>query len=102
MSEMYVGLNRLPVYVRTFYDHKREIMHVLDLNNPESPSVTNSIERLREQIMARHRIWRGLDTVGWFLYGTDGIISEFKGGQFFFVDPDDERVHQEFKQAMAR
>lgn len=75
-------------------DEQDQVVHVLDLDLG-GMSLTNAIDCDFQKAVADYfgradiLVWR------WWLYGTDGIISEFENGAFRFIDR--KQAHPDFR-----
>jgi hypothetical protein len=60
-------------------EEKKEI-HILDLNYPNTTSVTNAIVYIQDEFA---KLGYQSEAYTWVLYGTDGIPSIYKRGEGF-------------------
>lgn len=79
---MYVEIyqtNLAEVHCLIHVDRMRQIIHVLDVNDDNTRSVTNGIEQIQPQIIQQHQLSGEVSNWKWILYGTDGIASLYNG-----------------------
>lgn len=55
------------------------LIHVLDVNNDGTTSVTNGIEQIQQQILQKHNLSGDVSNYTWILHGTDGIAYRYDG-----------------------
>ena len=67
------------------------VLHVLDLDKPETTSLTNAIEEVQEYLQTKYASTRDM-----YLYHTDGFVTEYKDGNFHHVAENDERIYVPF------
>jgi hypothetical protein len=82
--------------IDTFKKH----IHLLDLDLPERVSLTNSIEAIQADLDLFQQ--EEIDSYRWFLYGTDGIISEYKNDHFEYVRFSEELVNEDWVPIMQK
>lgn len=90
------------VQFEAYYDKDKRVLHVLDamgMSLEPRKSVTNGIENLIPILEKQLKIKYDYKI---FLYGTDGIISEFDNltKQFKIVEQERPSVFEEFKEKM--
>ena len=76
------------VHCLIYVDVKQGTIHVLDVNNEGTTSVTNGIEQIQEQIIKQHNLSGSVADWKWFLYGTDGVASVYEHGEFHVAPTD--------------
>ena len=67
-----------------------QTLHLFDLDETETTSLTNAISELHEQIEQTYS-FKHL-----YLYHTDGLISEYKDGSFTHVPEEDKCIYRPF------
>ncbi|MFE8701133.1 hypothetical protein ACFYKX_11060 [Cytobacillus sp. FJAT-54145] len=63
-------------------DEPKKMIHVLDLNEEGTRSVTNGIDDLQPLIIREVHVAKRIEDYTWILYGTDGVASRFENGAF--------------------
>jgi hypothetical protein len=102
VEKVFEGLNGLDVSVFVEYDSTYRIVHVLDQDREGCPSVTNSIELLRPQIMRELGLDSEVESYRWWVYATDGMVSAFKWANWFHVPEDHPLLHGKFDVVMKK
>lgn len=79
--------------VQVYYNKFTNVIHVLDMD--KGKTVTNAIEDLLKPIHADLRLPGDPRSYTWYLYGTDGYVSEYKanGPMFKYVETGDPLIH---------
>lgn len=91
-----------------YYDSEFKKLHLLDWNDPGTRSVTNAVNVdffvsldniIYSMIKARTNF-----TFDIYLYGTDGMISEYEpdSGKFSYFHPADPHLYEKFKNISAK
>lgn len=68
-------------------DQLNKRIHVLDVNEKNTTSVTNGIDSIQNKILERHNLTGNVSDWLWVLYGTDGVVSLYDGT--FTIAPND-------------
>lgn len=74
------------------FNAETKIIHVLDDYQQGNTSVTNGVQYGQKAILDELGLKGKVEDYTWYLYGTDGVVSNFKHGQFNFVSPVDPSV----------
>lgn len=87
-----------------YYDGEFKKLHILDLDQPNRMTVTNAacqpfFSAIDAYLMFNYNIKASWEEYDIYLYGTDGIISEFEPGTnaFKHVEPWDGHIYDPFK-----
>lgn len=93
-----------------YYDGEFKKLHLLDLDEPGSRSVTNAVDmnfflQINATLFNRYNHQTELKELDIYLYGTDGIICEYlpdsMGGEFKHTAPNDPHLYEPFKKTCA-
>jgi hypothetical protein len=93
-----------------YYDGEFKKLHLLDLDEPASRSVTNAASKeflleINVELINRFNHQADLKELDVYLYGTDGIICEYLfddlGGEFKHTAPNDPHLYEPFKKICA-
>lgn len=89
------GLYHGTVYISVKVDEENRILHILDMDQPACMSLTNAVSEL---FMKKVRYSLKENTIGFrvWLYGSDGLISEYQDGHFHFIDDNHSEIPKEF------
>jgi hypothetical protein len=68
-------------YVRVYLDKENKIAHFLDMDDPDSTSLTNAMDKTLVQEIGKE-IKQDLSGFETWLYGTDGVIAVYKDTAF--------------------
>lgn len=76
------------------YNKFTNVIHVLDLD--QGKTVTNAIEQLMPKIHTKLKLLGELGDYTWYLYGTDGVVSEYyvSSGRFKQLSETDPLLHK--------
>lgn len=82
--------NRRKTILEAFADEKVKEILIIDLDMPETYSVTNAVDyhflhAVYNQLWAAKKVELEYKEYRFLLQGTDGVVSEWKDGKFTFV-----------------
>lgn len=91
------GIN---VVCRVLIEKEKNVIHVFDPDSYDAMSVTNGIDLIQPEILRLNDLPGKVEDYTWYLYGTDGIASEYKNKTFSFVPLESPVLVDEFVRIM--
>lgn len=91
--------------VTLYIDLVKKCCHILDLNVSGSRTVTNAVSeeylfRVVDEYVGAADPLKAIESYRFLLYGTDGVVSEWKDDHFLFIQEHDEALHPFFESSM--
>lgn len=85
-----------------FIDYINKIIHLMDLDNSGTRSLTNAIDpTFQKMFIEQESLLKDVYDFKWICYGTDGIITEYRTYNFNFISSHyNELLHEPYVSKM--
>lgn len=89
--------------IEYFVDYINKKVHLLDLDNFGTRSLTNAIcPEFQNKLIEQENLLKDVVDFEWICYGTDGIIASYKEYNFKYCNPKLPYLHEPYKEVMKK
>lgn len=86
-----------------FIDFITKKMHLLDLDNSGTKTLTNAIDpHFQQALIDQENLLQDIIDFEWLVYATDGIIASYSDYNFKFVNPKLPYLHKPYVDVMKK
>jgi hypothetical protein len=80
-----------------FIDYINKRIHLFDLDNYGSSTITNSIDpTFQQKLLEQENLLQDVMDFKWICYGTDGIVAEYRNYNFKYISERDSQLYQPY------